>query len=188
MPFCIGVMKNNMAEVNKLPMEEVLVVDLDVDKLFCAEFNDYEILPDHVLAGLEKPLKSLEKTVKKLKDAPLRPKDKEEVKQKKEKIVDTFMDFFVSLLAFYQYDIKPDGTLDKEAFLENCVSEMKKAYSLFVMSQLFERFIEERPARVNSQQHNHFETRLTQYEQAFSKGVVKRWCFRKKANAPPDSK
>ncbi len=52
MPFVVGILSSYLPEVNKLPLDAVLMVDLDNNKFLRVPGNDYELLPSKWLLVL----------------------------------------------------------------------------------------------------------------------------------------
>jgi hypothetical protein len=65
MPFVIGVLSSQIPEVNSMPIDEVLMVDLDKDELY--GINDFGLFPPFVRDPLIKALKNFQTAIKKLK-------------------------------------------------------------------------------------------------------------------------
>jgi len=169
MPFVVGVLKSCIGEVHRLPMDEVLLVDLDTGKLYMtnADNTDYQLLPQSVLSILVKPLRKLQKTVKKQSSSTaMSVKAKEKLKKEKRKLLDVFQSFFVSALAFYRDHIQESGDYDKSSFVAMRSAETKTFFDLFVCTQMFERFIEERAFR--NPAFNEFEKVLAIYEDNYN--------------------
>eukprot|EP01103_Thecamoeba_quadrilineata_P009266 TRINITY_DN189_c0_g1_i1.p1 TRINITY_DN189_c0_g1~~TRINITY_DN189_c0_g1_i1.p1 ORF type:complete len:694 (+),score=98.54 TRINITY_DN189_c0_g1_i1:49-2130(+) len=164
MPFVIGVLKSSMDRVNRMPMDEVLIVDLDEDKLFHEggnhqEGQDYHILPAYIGFALTKPLKALRQKAMKIIDL---QRSCEKLAKEQKNLTDVFGSFFVAALAFYRNHVDDKGMFDKEGFVNQRIEEMRPFFSLFVMSQLFERFIEE--GNFRDLKTHEFEKRLKIYE------------------------
>jgi hypothetical protein len=66
MPFVVGVLESFLPEVGTLPMEQVLIVDLDDNNFLRtpADEPDYKLLPPSLSAPLTKTVTSVCKTVK----------------------------------------------------------------------------------------------------------------------------
>eukprot|EP01102_Stenamoeba_stenopodia_P007877 TRINITY_DN2223_c0_g1_i3.p1 TRINITY_DN2223_c0_g1~~TRINITY_DN2223_c0_g1_i3.p1 ORF type:complete len:809 (+),score=148.05 TRINITY_DN2223_c0_g1_i3:229-2655(+) len=173
MPFVIGVLSQNIDEVNKLPMDEVLMVNLDKDELF--GINDFNLLHPSVRNPLLSALKTFQGAIKKAKPTHLMdPKDKESLNSKKKKMFDVFTDFFVALLAFYKDFFLEDGNFNKDSFVADRNPEMKEFCFLVAMSQMFERFVEERKTKPYV---DDFEKKLMVYEKGYVEHVEKKKSF-----------
>lgn len=170
MPFVVGVLKSCIPEVHKLPMDEVLLVDLDAGKLYLTnaeDSSDYDLLPPNIGSIMVKPLRKLHATVKKHSgNQNLSAKVKEKIKREKKKLLDVFQSFFVSALANYRDHILDNGDFDKQGFVNARTPDTKAFFDNFVMTQMFERFIEERAFR--NPAFNEFEKLLSVFEAQFA--------------------
>lgn len=66
MPFVVGVMRSHLAEVFTLPMEQVLVVDVDNNQFLRlpSSVEDCRLLPDDFWVPVEKALRDTIKNFK----------------------------------------------------------------------------------------------------------------------------
>lgn len=65
MPFVVGILASSLDEVNKLPMDEVLIVDLDQNSFQRTPgFDDIELIPTETISYLCKALKQTVKVIK----------------------------------------------------------------------------------------------------------------------------
>jgi hypothetical protein len=69
MPFVVGVMRNHLPEVMTLPMEQVLIVDVDNNQFLRrpSDVDDCQLLPDEFWVPIEKALRE---TIKQFKSLP----------------------------------------------------------------------------------------------------------------------
>jgi len=179
MPFVIGVLKTNMDEVNQLPMDDVVLVDLDDRKLFFSSSSSsssspsssscsLNLLPDSVSGKLVIVLKEYQSRVKKLRVRTINAKIKDGLSREKDIVLDSFVDFVCALLSFYKDHIdETTGLLNKESFIAAHTPEMQPFFQQFVMSQMFERFVEERTRRLSDSE---VERRIGAYEASVRAG------------------
>lgn len=66
MPFVVGIMPSSIPEMMTLPMEEVLIVDVDNQSFLQkpAFVDDYQLLPDKFWAPVLKAIKEAKKELK----------------------------------------------------------------------------------------------------------------------------
>jgi len=68
MPFVVGVLKTDLNEVLRNPMDEVLLIDLDNDSFILTPSqnatDDLELIPTSYIDPLRKQIKSAAKTIK----------------------------------------------------------------------------------------------------------------------------
>jgi hypothetical protein len=70
---------------------------------------------------------------------------KEKLNAQKKKLFDVFFDFFVAALAFFKdFFDTTTGNFNKENFIQDRHADLKHFFSLFAMTQMFERIVEER--------------------------------------------
>lgn len=68
MPFVVGIMPSSVPEVMTLPMEEVLIVDVD-NRCFLQKpsfVDDYQLLPNEFWTPVIKAVKEASKNIKSL--------------------------------------------------------------------------------------------------------------------------
>ena len=68
MPFIVGVLKTDLEEVLRNPMDEVILIDIDNDEFILAPdgnpYTDFELIPSDYIEDLSKLLKSSTKVIK----------------------------------------------------------------------------------------------------------------------------
>ena len=68
MPFVVGILRTELNEVLSLPMDEVLIVDVDNNHFIrtpaASETEDLELLPPNYVSSLRRSLKSAIKVMK----------------------------------------------------------------------------------------------------------------------------
>jgi len=128
MPFVVGVLRTELDEVLSLPMDEVLVIDIDNNHFIRTptdnETQDLELLPPNYSSHLRRTVRNVTKTVKKLtKKRRNKSMDDLAIKQLeyemrvvKEELTSTFIQFFVTILSGYREFLK-GGSIDREAFI-----------------------------------------------------------------------
>jgi len=170
MPFVVGIMPSSLPEMRTLPMEEVLIVDID-NQVFLQKpsfVDDYQLLPDDFWAPVLRAIKDAKKNIKKhkkrrMKIAGTDHKMESDLALYDGKIIgkalaDVFLTFFVKLLGTYRVHIK-DSYFDKEEFIESQKTwEQKQFMELFCGSQMFEMFIAQR--KQNQFRNSTFEKRV----------------------------
>lgn len=172
MPFVVGILASELREVLTLPMDEVLIIDLDSNSFIRtpAATSDVELLPPNYIEQLRKCLRSTSKLVKKH-----RKKRKEsvgagsdleekklgyEMKKQTVELMDTFLQFFVCILGSYKQFIS-NGEFNKDAFMASQAPDTQIFMEMFVASQLFQMFIEE---RLTTEFSGGFEKKIQQFE------------------------
>eukprot|EP01104_Vermistella_antarctica_P000352 TRINITY_DN1043_c1_g1_i1.p1 TRINITY_DN1043_c1_g1~~TRINITY_DN1043_c1_g1_i1.p1 ORF type:complete len:956 (+),score=166.81 TRINITY_DN1043_c1_g1_i1:479-3346(+) len=163
MPFVVGVLETYLPEVGNLPLDEVMIVDLDDNEFIRIPHRDYKLMPPYVSAPLLKTLTTCSKVAKKGKKAggsmfitaPAAPPI-----SSKKLIADAFTNFFVGMFVSYRQYMRSTG-FDMAAFLRSQPSSSRKFLELFTGSQMFERFVEERIADTATVNEGQFERRIT---------------------------
>lgn len=170
MPFVVGVTPSALPEVLSLPMEEVLMVDLDKNSFLRkpASCDDYQLLPNALWNPVIKALKESKKEMPKHKkrrrkiaggdskmEANLALYDGKRISTA---LADAFLEFFVKMLGAYRHFVQ-EGSFDRDGFIDAQPSwEMKQFMELFCGSQMFEMFIEQR--KLNRFHNSAFEKRV----------------------------
>mmetsp|Transcript_18400 Transcript_18400/g.71098 ORF Transcript_18400/g.71098 Transcript_18400/m.71098 type:complete len:729 (-) Transcript_18400:243-2429(-) len=172
MPFVVGILASELKEVLTLPMDEVLIIDLDSNSFIRtpAPTSDVELLPPNYIEQLRKCLRSTSKLVKKHRKkrkesaGPARDLEEKklgyEMKKQTVELMDTFLQFFVCILGSYKQFIKNDE-FDKDAFMASQAPDTQTFMEMFVGSQLFQMFIEE---RLTTEFAGGFEKKIEQFE------------------------
>lgn len=155
MPFVVGVLRTELDEVLSLPMDEVLVIDIDNNHFIRTptdnETQDLELLPPNYSSHLRRTVRNVTKTVKKLtKKRRNKSMDDLAIKQLeyemrvvKEELTSTFIQFFVTILSGYREFLK-GGSIDREAFIAAHSPDLQPFLTSLTDSQMFECFLNER--------------------------------------------
>jgi len=145
-PFVVGLLSSNIPLLRDLPMEEVVIVDLDEKKFIRRDCDDTELLG----ASLHNPLKQAIKSVYGKKADPT-------IKDKQQVIVEAYLRFMGEVMGKYRQYFKPSPQnsneirFDTEEFIKSTKSkDVKKFLEHFVQSQMFSLFIQEREDFENS--------------------------------------
>jgi hypothetical protein len=123
-PFIVGVLSIHRHLVEEMPMEEVVFVDLDKDKIQGGD--DTKLLPSNNLA---KRLESIKK--------------QNTSKIQNQIVADAFLDFFLEHFAEYRKYLihkEDDYDFDMKSFLNHKNKKERKFFDLFHQSQMFERW------------------------------------------------
>lgn len=152
MPFVVGILRTSLDEVLQLPMDEVLIVDIDNNCfLSVPEGNDLELLPQNYWLPLKNVLHSTRKDIKRSKkkrkknvDAKLEASCQEyEAKQAAMKLSEIFLEFFMYMFSDWKEFV--DGKdFDRQQFVDSCEPEIVDFMNMMCGSQMFERFVQER--------------------------------------------
>jgi hypothetical protein len=129
MPFLLGVLADTIPAIKKLPLEEVIIVDLDKGNFIknpCFE----NVLPPHEFRTLEMSLDAIIASGKRGRAFDF-------------DIACAFLDFFQSVLSDYSKFMR-GHRLDVQAFLQSRSSEIQKFLRQFEESQMWSCFIQER--------------------------------------------
>jgi len=145
MPFVVGVLESFLPEVGQLPMEQVLIVDLDEDVFLRTPSDepDYKLIPNSLTTPLLKTLTLVCKTaksivhfniclstsvpqnliedIKQIENMKKRKKestDPQDFTESKKILTDAFVAFFVDVLASYRNYITESG-FNREAFIQS---------------------------------------------------------------------
>jgi hypothetical protein len=184
----VGVMKSFLKELHQIKssMEEVVVVDIDANKVFYPEgMNDRNLLPAAYAQPLLTTIESISKTLKSGR-MPLKLKKggkKELKKEDKTNLANAFIGFMVDLLATYRnFLIASDDGDDperrnwgfrKDQFLASVNPESRPLLNMVTETQMFSVFIENRARR-------HWTT-----DGAFERGVTRKGTIIKGVNDRP---
>ncbi|KAL0478267.1 hypothetical protein AKO1_008526, partial [Acrasis kona] len=125
-PFVVGVLSIHKSIVDTMPMEEVLFVDLDHDKI--TGDDDRKVFPEQDKKTMEKALKAAYQ-----KDKPIQNKD----------IVEIFLQFFLRNFGCYRKYLNNTGdgkSFDSEAFLKSKSKSSRKFFEMVSQSQMYERW------------------------------------------------
>jgi hypothetical protein len=153
-PFVVGILDTYVEELNDMPMEEFIMVDLDNNRIYPPR-TDYELLTPSICDSL---LQSIQLARDLLLDS---KKGKDATKPELNALEQGALTFYVDIMASYKRYLK-DDKFNTEEFV-NHNAQTKQFMEIFVTSQMFEMFIEERtPRSGRADNANKFEKRLTQ--------------------------
>ncbi|XP_039605323.1 DENN domain-containing protein 2C isoform X1 [Polypterus senegalus] len=147
-PFLIGVLSCALLELEKLPLEEVLIVHLDEGR-FIQQISDEDcILPSKLQAALQQILEEREQILAQetaLQEAGSSP-------NLSGLISEAFVRFFVELVGHYSLHMAPGDagqrTLQRDAFRKAHTSRGARQFlQLFMETQMFAGFIHDRELR-----------------------------------------
>mmetsp|Transcript_1460 Transcript_1460/g.1861 ORF Transcript_1460/g.1861 Transcript_1460/m.1861 type:complete len:633 (-) Transcript_1460:56-1954(-) len=170
MPFVVGVLKADLDEVLRNPMDEVLLIDIDNDCFILAPDGnpnqDLDLIPSTYIDPLRKLLKASAKLIKKNQKKKKDKKTEEEIRQMeyemkmlKKDLTAGFINFFVQTVGPYRNYIK-DGSFDSENFTE-ARPNLKPFLEQLATAQMFEIFIQERIRGVDQ---SGFEKKIDNYQ------------------------
>lgn len=127
-PFIVGVLSIHKGIVETLPMEEVVIIDLDCDKI--AGGDDVKILPAKSFAALTKKLQTIRASAK----------------INNEDVADAFLCFFIEHFGDYRSYMSKEDTnfvFNETKFLKSKGRKEKTFFETFRQSQMFERWYSE---------------------------------------------
>ncbi|XP_071947436.1 DENN domain-containing protein 1B-like isoform X2 [Antedon mediterranea] len=136
MPYLIGVHSSLMQKVKKMPLDEVLVLDADIND-FESPYNDLDKLPSDVVNQLKRNLKN-------------------NATQLGDGIARSFMKALVPIIGNYRAAIKPKETdcnsleFQNELFVKSSSSSMHPFLEMLLHSQHFQEFIGDRLSNLNA--------------------------------------
>ena len=160
MPFVVGILESDLAEVMSNPMDEVLLINIDTNQFIMAPTGipDDELanIPEEYLETIRKTLKAGIKQIKKMRrrkkefKAPTASEmqiflsqQQYEMKLLKKELTAAFINFFVRLLGSYRNYIA-GNKFDREGFIQGqpeCIRQLLENLSAV---QMFECFIDEK--------------------------------------------
>lgn len=127
-PFIVGVLSIYKGIVETLPMEEVVIIDLDADKVI--DGDNTKIIPSKSLTALTKKLQSIASNQVVI----------------NEDVADAFLGFFSEHFGDYRSFMTPKDdsfTFDETKFLKSKSKKDKPFFETFRQSQMFERWYSE---------------------------------------------
>jgi DENN (AEX-3) domain/uDENN domain/PH domain/dDENN domain len=154
MPFVVGVLAGHLPELDELPMDETLMVDLDANRMLRVPFpdrpnHDYELLDPFraapLLRGVAESRKLCEKKGKSLPSSAAL------------QLTDEFLRFIISQIAHFKEFSKSGGgnddddddgfDFDKAGFVASVPSASRRLAEILVGSQMFEQFVQQTAAQ-----------------------------------------
>jgi hypothetical protein len=121
-PFVVGVLSIYRKIIDTMPMEEVVYVDLDHDKIIGED--DRKTFPESDKKYMEKNLKTIIQKGKPI---------------VKEQVAEAFLEFFLKNFGDYRKFMK-NKEFDSAGFIKSRAKASKKFYDVFQNSQMYERW------------------------------------------------
>ncbi|MEQ2235504.1 hypothetical protein ILYODFUR_003062 [Ilyodon furcidens] len=163
-PFLIGVLAPCLPELLELPIEEVLIVDLCADK-FVIQLGDEDcILPSKLQAALQQILEDREDILRQNNGDTF----EDQQADLSSLVSEGFVRFFVELVGHYPLHMveSSNGTkeLQRESFRKSHPSRGARQFlQLFMDTQMFAGFIQDKELRKGGGKQGLFETRVAEY-------------------------
>eukprot|EP00010_Vexillifera_abyssalis_P000149 CAMPEP_0201560410 /NCGR_PEP_ID=MMETSP0173_2-20130828/78254_1 /ASSEMBLY_ACC=CAM_ASM_000268 /TAXON_ID=218659 /ORGANISM="Vexillifera sp., Strain DIVA3 564/2" /LENGTH=930 /DNA_ID=CAMNT_0047974857 /DNA_START=193 /DNA_END=2983 /DNA_ORIENTATION=- len=140
MPFVVGILASSLPEVEQLPMEETLMIDLDSNRFLRSPtsdaYHDFDLLDPIKLAPLFKAVTEAKKDCDKSSKFTFS-------KKQLQRVLNNFITFIISQIAYYK-EFVPSATgldeFDKAGFIEKRPAASRKLAEHLVGSQMFEQF------------------------------------------------
>uniref|UniRef100_A0A672V012 DENN domain containing 2C n=1 Tax=Strigops habroptila TaxID=2489341 RepID=A0A672V012_STRHB len=156
-PFLIGILSCSLPQLQDLPIEEVLIVDLCADKFLQEVSDEDEILPHKLQAALVQVLEERSEILcHQQSDLPLNSL-----------VSEAFVQFFVEIVGHYSLHMnvteRGERVFQRELFRKSHVSRNVRHFLHFFMeTQMFAGFIQDRELRKNPVK-GLFEVRALEY-------------------------
>eukprot|EP01091_Cochliopodium_minus_P014159 TRINITY_DN4757_c0_g1_i1.p1 TRINITY_DN4757_c0_g1~~TRINITY_DN4757_c0_g1_i1.p1 ORF type:complete len:436 (-),score=108.17 TRINITY_DN4757_c0_g1_i1:596-1903(-) len=152
MPFCVGMLKVHLCILEKMPLEEVVVLDLDED-CFLAKPAKF-VIPYSLESQLKRNLKSLKKLGPNYFKDPQTQLSRQIDKEKGYEMIfsSIFQQFFFSVFTGYERHFGTKCRFDPLNFAETKDQQTKKFVDDFSMCQMFEVFMREQETKTNKYQ------------------------------------
>ncbi|XP_006861313.1 PREDICTED: DENN domain-containing protein 2A [Chrysochloris asiatica] len=151
-PFLIGLLASTLPLLHELPLEEVLVVDLDNNR-FLRQVDDEDcILPRKLQAALEHVLEQRSELAREPEEGPADRRSGPESSPLNAVVSEAFVRFFVEIVGHYSLFLTPgereERTLQREAFRKAVSSRsLRRFLEVFMETQTFRSFVQERVLR-----------------------------------------
>ncbi|XP_003793892.3 DENN domain-containing protein 2C isoform X2 [Otolemur garnettii] len=164
-PFLIGILSCSLPQLQDLPIEEVLIVDLCADKFLQEVSDEEEILPPKLQAALVQILEERNEILVQEQDF---PKDV----TLNSLVSEAFVRFFVELVGHYSLNMtvteRGERVFQREPFRKSHTSRSVRHFlNLFMETQMFAGFIQDRELRKSAVK-GLFEVRAHQYLETIS--------------------
>ncbi|XP_072419519.1 DENN domain-containing protein 2C-like [Chiloscyllium punctatum] len=162
-PFLIGILSSSVPQLNDLPIEEVLVVDLCADR-FLRQMNDEDsILPHKLQAALEQILEQRSEMLTVREDVD----DADGLCSLSTLVSEACVRFFVEIAGHYSLHMvvndKGERSFQREAFRKSHTSKnVRQFLELFMETQMFAGFVQDRELRKSGVK-GLFEVRAVEY-------------------------
>ncbi|XP_078272902.1 DENN domain-containing protein 2A isoform X2 [Rhinoraja longicauda] len=146
-PFLIGLLSSSLPRLKELPLEEVLVVNLGVNKFLRQVDDEDSILPRKLQTALEQVLEMRNDLVTQEEDTPL-----DGVASLNTVVSETFVRFFVEIVGHYSLYMtsseKDERIFLGETFRKSIASKsIRRFLEVFMETQMFGGFIQDRELR-----------------------------------------
>ncbi|KFO89868.1 DENN domain-containing protein 2C, partial [Buceros rhinoceros silvestris] len=160
-PFLIGILSCSLPQLQDLPIEEVLIVDLCADKFLKEASDEDEILPHKLQAALVQVLEERSQILSH------EPSDTQGDVSLNSLVSEAFVQFFVEIVGHYSLHMsvteKGERVFQRELFRKSHVSRNVRHFLHFFMeTQMFAGFIQDRELSKNMVK-GLFEVRALQY-------------------------
>ncbi|XP_065669380.1 DENN domain-containing protein 2B isoform X4 [Hydra vulgaris] len=142
-PYLIGVLPSAVVEINDLPVEEVIVIDLDSKKILC-ENHHKNIFPKQIIQDISRTMDEVQKNFYNLTII-----GDDETKMRNKIITEVFVEFYLQLIGHFEkfYICNEAGQeifSSKQFYKASQTSEHKQFLKMFVATQAFKEFSSKR--------------------------------------------
>ncbi|XP_005988514.1 DENN domain-containing protein 2C [Latimeria chalumnae] len=160
-PFLIGILSCSLPQLNDLPLEEVLIVDLCADRFLRQILDEDSILPHKLQPALEQILEQRNEILAQEQSA------EEDGASLCTLVSEAFVRFFVEIVGHYSLHMsvneKGERAFQPEAFRKSHPSRnVRQFLELFMETQMFAGFIQDRELR-KSRIKGLFQRRVSEY-------------------------
>ncbi|XP_053512595.1 DENN domain-containing protein 2A isoform X4 [Artibeus jamaicensis] len=174
-PFLIGLLTSSLPLLRELPLEEVLVVDLVNDRFLRQMDDEDSILPRKLQVALEHVLDQRNELASDPDEGPLDCKRGPESSPLNEVVSEAFVRFFVETVGHYSLFLtageREERALQREAFRKAVSSKsLRRFLEVFMETQMFRGFIQERELRRQDAKAGLFEVRAQEYLETLPSG------------------
>lgn len=150
-PYIMGMLSLSIPELDDLPLEEVLIVNLDARDFDVQVGDESTILPRRLSQGLEKALKTCLRDSEVTEARDVEDELSVDCEVTNNNISEAFIHYFVELMGHYlnHFQPSPEGNMvfDREGFIKSTNSKsMKRFLEVFTETQMFSLFIQEKEA------------------------------------------
>ncbi|NXI53383.1 DEN2C protein, partial [Chloroceryle aenea] len=165
-PFLIGILSCSLPQLQDLPIEQVLIVDLCADKFLQEVSDEDEILPHKLQAALVQVLEERSEILSH------EQSDTQGDKPLNALVSEAFVQFFVEIVGHYSLHMnvteKGERVFQREQFRKSHPSRSVRSFLLFFMeTQMFAGFIQDRELSKNVVK-GLFEVRALEYLESIS--------------------
>ncbi|XP_022082706.1 suppression of tumorigenicity 5 protein-like isoform X2 [Acanthaster planci] len=168
-PYIMGMLSLCIPRLEELPIEEVLIVDIDSKDFYTVVGDEATIIPKKLSHALERALTDICGSLTEPSYGSEDDISSEDHEAKNRAISEVFIRYFVETCGHYvnHFSTKYDGGLkfDREGFIRTVTSRsIRKFLEVFSETQMFAFFIQEKEAEVEGIAQGLFETRVREYE------------------------